>query len=73
MQMKIFLMANVGFKIILSLLFSLTSITYANEEVEELKCKCFEVYITDDISLSTTINSLDIDESRVQIIYEIKL
>ena len=66
-------MTKTCFKMLLSLLFALTSITYAKEEVEESQCKCFEVYITDDISLSTTINSFDIDESSVQIIYEIKL
>ncbi len=58
---------------IFSLLLMFTTVLFSNEEIEEYQCKCFEVKISDEFSLSTTIDSLNIDESRVQIIYEIKL
>jgi len=58
---------------IFSLLLMFATVSFSNEEIEESKCKCFEVKISDEFSLSTTIDSLNIDESRVQIIYEIKL
>jgi len=59
--------------IIFSFILILATSCFANEEIEKSKCKCFEVKISDEFSLSTTIDSLNIDESRVQIIYEIKL
>jgi len=66
-------MSNFKFKVILSLIFTLSTFSWALEEFEENECKCFSVHITDEISLSTTINSADVDESAVTLIYEFKL
>ncbi|OUR72686.1 hypothetical protein A9Q76_03415 [Arcobacter sp. 31_11_sub10_T18] len=66
-------MSNFKFIYIFSLVLMFAPFSFANEEIEASKCECFEVNINDDISLSTTINSFNIDESSVQIIYKIKL
>jgi len=66
-------MSNSKFTYIFSLILMFAPFSFANEENEASKCKCFEVNISDEVSLSTTIDSLNIDESSVQIIYKIKL
>ena len=66
-------MSSFKFKVILSLVFTLSAFSWGSEEFNENKCKCFSVQITDEISLSTTINSYEMDESAVTLIYEFKL
>ncbi len=66
-------MSSFKFTSICSLLLMFAAFSFANEKIEEFKCKCLEVKISDEFSLSTSINSFNIDESSVQIIYKIKL